>query len=151
MAGYFLDTSALGKHYHYEVGTPDVDLIFQQPGAALFISRLAVVELQSAFAKKVRMQQLAPADFSHLIALFQTDVARKILNVVRLKVAHFQEAERLIRQHSSTKSLRALDAIQLAVALDLSRQGQIGEFVCADRTLCEVAQLQGLPVINPAP
>lgn len=151
MAGYFLDTSALGKHYHYEIGTPDVDLIFQQPGAELFISRLGVVELQSAFAKKVRQQQLTPTDFGHLIALFQTDVARKVLQVVRLKVGHFQEAERLIRQHSLTKGFRALDSIQLAVALDLSRQGKIGDFVCADKILCEVAQLQGLSVINPAP
>ncbi|HEX8998687.1 MAG TPA: type II toxin-antitoxin system VapC family toxin, partial [Blastocatellia bacterium] len=58
MPGYFLDTSALSKHYHAEVGTATVDAIFtlagQTPGAQLYISRLAVVEYRSALAKKVR-------------------------------------------------------------------------------------------------
>lgn len=44
MAGYFLDTSALGKRYHVEVGTPKVEQIFQESGAELYISRLAVFE-----------------------------------------------------------------------------------------------------------
>jgi len=38
MSGYFLDTSALGKRYHLEVGTADVDAIFQTPGAQIFTS-----------------------------------------------------------------------------------------------------------------
>ncbi len=48
MAGYFLDTSALAKHYHTEAGTPEVDKIFQTQGVQLVISRLAVVEMKGS-------------------------------------------------------------------------------------------------------
>lgn len=58
MPGYFLDTSALGKHYHLEAGTPDVDAIFQTSGAQIYISRLAFVEFRSAFARKVRNHRI---------------------------------------------------------------------------------------------
>jgi hypothetical protein len=54
MARYFLDTSALLKHYHTEIGTPKVRAILPEPGAELLISRLALVEMLSAFATKVR-------------------------------------------------------------------------------------------------
>jgi hypothetical protein len=42
-----------------------------------------------------------------------------------------------------------LDAIQLAVALDLRRRGMLDELVTADRVLLTVAPLEGLPVSNP--
>ncbi len=54
MSDHFLDTSALVKHYHSEVGTPKVDLLWNTPGARLFVSRLGIVETVSTFAKKVR-------------------------------------------------------------------------------------------------
>jgi hypothetical protein len=53
MARYIFDTSALVKHYHAEPGTP-VDALFAKPGAELFVSRLAVVEVTSALSLKVR-------------------------------------------------------------------------------------------------
>jgi hypothetical protein len=40
MAYYFLDSSALGQHYHAEIGTDRVDALLQEPGAQHFISRL---------------------------------------------------------------------------------------------------------------
>ncbi|MGH9752037.1 MAG: type II toxin-antitoxin system VapC family toxin [Blastocatellia bacterium] len=151
MAGYFLDTSALGKHYHPEAGTPDVDGIFQTQGAQLLISRLAVVEIHSAFARKVRTHEITDADFRLLISLFRADVAQKVVKVARMKFGHFQEAARLIEKHAMTKSLRTLDSIQLAVALDLHRRGRLDHFVSADKDICAIAQIEGLAVINPAP
>ncbi|MBX3280446.1 MAG: type II toxin-antitoxin system VapC family toxin [Acidobacteria bacterium] len=96
MAGYFLDTSALGKRYHVEVGTPEVEHIFQESSAEIYISRLAVVDLHSAFALKVRKQTISEPDFHNLMSLFQTDVAKRIIQVIRVKSLHFQEAEELI-------------------------------------------------------
>ncbi len=149
MASYYFDTSALGKRYHQEVGSLKVEKIFQEQGAQIFISRLAGAEIHSAFATKVRTQVISEADFHLLIRLFQTDVARRILKVSRILTSHFQEAEKLLRKHSMTKSFRALDAIQLAAAMDLIRQGKVDHFVCADHRLCVVAQDEGISVINP--
>jgi len=59
------------------------------------------------------------------------------------------QAERLVEQYAFDWRLRALDAVQLAVALGLSRQGPIDHFVAADKTLCEVAAVEGFSVLNP--
>ena len=70
MAGYFFDSSALGKRYHPEVGTAQVEAFFRLPQPARFISRLSVVELQSVFAGKVRTRAITGADLELLRARF---------------------------------------------------------------------------------
>jgi len=45
--------------------------------------------------------------------------------------------------------LRALDALQLAVAVELRHRSLADFFVAADKVLCEVAGLEGFSVINP--
>jgi hypothetical protein len=44
--------------------------------------------------------------------------------------------------------LRTLDALQLAVAIDLRSRGPSVTFVCADVVLCALAKSEGLSVIN---
>jgi hypothetical protein len=46
-------------------------------------------------------------------------------------------------------ALRTLDAIQLAVALDLLQIDAISVMVAADQRLCQVAEIAGCPTINP--
>jgi predicted nucleic acid-binding protein len=149
MPNYFFDTSALGKNYHSEVGTPRVEQLLREPSIRHFISRLSVIEIQSVFASKVRTGVISESDFGTLRRRFLTDVAKRRLDVVRLSGFHYQEAERLIRTHAMSYSLRTLDAIQLSVALDLRARGLSNYFVCADRNLCKVAIAEALTVINP--
>ncbi len=149
MPDYFFDTSALGKNYHNEVGTPKVEQLLKEPGARHFISRLSVIEIQSVFAGKVRAGVISESDFRTLRRRFLTDIARRRVDVVRLTGFHYQEAERLIRKQAMSYSLRTLDAIQLSVALDLRARGLSNHFVCADRNLCKVAVSEALIVINP--
>jgi predicted nucleic acid-binding protein len=149
MPDYFFDTSALGKNYHNEVGTPKVEQLLKEPGARHFISRLTVIEIQSVFAGKVRAGIISESDFRILRSRFLTDVARRRLDVVRMSGFHYQEAERLIKKHAMSYSLRTLDALQLSVALDLRARGLSNHFVCADRNLDKVAVSEALTVINP--
>lgn len=146
---HFFDTSAIAKHYHVETGTAKVDALLDLPNASQVISRLSVIELHSVFAKKVRIGELDQAVFQKLTRRFRGDVAARRLRVVRLAVAHFQSAERLIRRIGLTKNLRTLDAIQLAVAPNLNEIGSPIEFVCADQALCAQAVNEGLTVVNP--
>jgi len=149
MANYFLDTSALAKHYHVEKGTPEVERILSEPGSTHYISRLAAVELQSVFALKVRTQEITAQDLQQVQKHIATDFAARRFPVVRMLQSHFQEAERLLRKHAPTRAFRTLDSLQLAVALSLSSQGMLDYFVCADDKLCKVAEDEGLSVINP--
>jgi hypothetical protein len=63
--------------------------------------------------------------------------------------AHFDAAGDLIDKHGMSRRLRALDAIQLAVALHLHQAAPVDYFICADQELCTVADIEGLSVINP--
>jgi predicted nucleic acid-binding protein len=123
MPDNFFDTSALGKHYHAEVGTVKVDQLLAAAVSRHFISRLTLVEIQSVFAKKVRTGALTLADFQLLCRRFLADVRRGKFQVVRVTSPHFLAAEQLLRRLGPSQNLRTLDAHQLAVALSLWRQG----------------------------
>jgi len=150
MSADFLDTSALAKHYHAEVGSAQVDRLWDDPGRGLFISRLSALEIVSVFAGKVRAGAIAVADFQALRRRFSADLTKtKRLVGTRLLVAHYQEAERLLREHGLTRRLRTLDALQLAVALDLHRKTAIDRMVSADKDLLAAAALEGLGTFDP--
>ena len=150
MAGDFLDTSALAKHYHPEVGSAEIDLLWSDPGRDLFVSRLSVLEIVSTFAGKVRAGVISLADFDILRRRFSSDLTKiKRPLATRILAAHYQEAERLLRQHGPSRRLRTLDALQLAVALDLSRKKAIDRIVAADKDLLAVAALEGLAIFDP--
>jgi predicted nucleic acid-binding protein len=77
MSGHFLDTSALVKRYHPEIGTPKVDLLWNAASTNLYISRLGVVEAVSVFAKKVRSGLISAADFNLLRRRLFADLRRR--------------------------------------------------------------------------
>jgi predicted nucleic acid-binding protein len=149
MAGSFLDTSALAKHYHVETGSSEVDRQWADSGRLLFISRIGVVEAVSVFAGKVRTGDLSASAFTALRKRFLNDVGSGRPKLVRLLVKHFKEADRLIGQHGLTRRIRTLDALQLALALDLQRRGMIDQLVSSDKQLLSVAVAEGIPVFDP--
>jgi predicted nucleic acid-binding protein len=149
MPGCFLDTSALVKHYHPELGSAELDQLWNDPRNVLVASRLSGVEIISAFAGKGRTGTITASDFDTLTRRFAADIVSKRLTTVRLLVLHLKEADRLLRQYALSLQLRTLDALQLAVALDLKKRGIVNEFVCSDKNLLGVAASEGLAVLNP--
>lgn len=149
MPNYFFDTSAVGKCYRAEAGSATLEALLASPGSIFAVSRLTIVELHSAYAKLVRTGHLTPPEFEKLTRRFRADVRTKRWRVVRVTVAHFESAIRLVRRVGLTKNLRTLDALQLAVALSLNEPSQHVEFVCADQALCDIARAEGLSVTNP--
>jgi hypothetical protein len=57
-------------------------------------------------------------------------------------------AERLVGRNAFSRRLRTLDALQLAVALDLAENGLVDSFVAADRAKIEATIQERLTVIN---
>jgi predicted nucleic acid-binding protein len=149
LAGCFFDSSALVKLYHPEVGTPIVDQILGATGNFVRVSRLTVAELTSAFAIKVRTQSITREDADVFLRQFRTDVASGKLEVFSIGESAFAMAELLVERYAFDSRLRALDALQLAVALELRKQELVDHFVAADAILCEVAKREAFSVINP--
>ena len=149
MSRYFLDTSALAKHYHKERGTNHVEALLAAPRNELFLSHLSIVELQSVAARRVRIHEITSDDFAALRSRFFADLTDRTFRVIRLTSSHFEQAEKLLVEFGLTQNLRTLDALQLAVALDLKNNADLDYFVCADDPLSQAASSMGLPVINP--
>ncbi len=149
MSRSYFDTSALVKNYHVENGTSQVQALLANPHSELFISRLAAVEMLSGFAGKVRTGHLSSSDHGVLRKRFLSDVGKKTVRPLRVLNAHYQLASDLIGKHAMSRQLRALDAIQLSVALHLHRSFPLDHFVCSDQRLIDIARLEGLAVIQP--
>jgi predicted nucleic acid-binding protein len=149
LAGYFFDSSALVKVYHPEVGTPTIDQIVNATDNVIRVSRLTVIELTSAFAIKVRTQSIKREDADLFLRQFRGDIVSGKLEVFSVAESEFSMADLLVERYAFDARLRALDALQLAVALELRNQKLVDHFVAADAILCEVAGLEGFSVINP--
>jgi predicted nucleic acid-binding protein len=149
MASYFLDSSALVKYYHTEAGSAEVNWLIHELNARHYISRLITVEVASAFAVKTRTGELDERDFAPLLRRFLRDVAQRQFQALRMTNAHYEAAVEVIEKHFQRR-LRTLDALHLAVALDLRRRGILDHFICADESLCSIAREEGLSTLNPA-
>jgi uncharacterized protein len=145
----FIDSSALIKYYHNEIGSPKVQDLLAEARSEHFISRFTLVELLSGLAKKVRMGLISAQDLGQIHRRFRADINMRLLRPIRMLNSHFESAGQLILKHGISRRLRALDAIQLAVALHLHQTTPVDHFVCADQDLCTIASLEGLAVINP--
>ena len=150
MSGYYLDTSALVKRYVDEVGSSWLRAL-TSPGqnALLFISRMTIVEVVSAFARRLRDGSLTREEFAAAKDAFRGDcldvyqVMPPTLTIVNLACA-------LLERHP----LRAYDATHLATALGaqqfLSSQSHLSlTFLSADDRLNQAAVAEGMAVDNP--
>ena len=129
MPRYFFDTSALVKHYHTELGSPNGDQILGDTGSEYAISRLTLVEVSSVFAKKVRMGEISDTDFDQLRLRFYADVRNRTLIPVRIMNAQFKTACDLIARHG--KARRNPHSRR-----NSARGGSVDCAACPHRSLC---------------
>ena len=151
MAGYFLDTSALAKLYHEEAGSQYVERLLTLPEQNVVISRLSLLEMESVLAIKVRTGELDAEGRELARRRLRADLAQGRLRLgPPIEERHYRKARGLLAGYGVERGLRTLDAIQLAVALELHGGGVVSVFVAADRRLIRVAEDCGVPTVDPA-
>ena len=150
MADYFFDTSALVKRHVIEVGSAWVrSLVRAKAAHDLYIARITAVEVTSAITRRQHSGHLSRPQAGAMLGHFRRHLTQRY-HVIELTPALFDEAMRAARAHR----LRAYDAVQLAVALDLDRRQQdagLGPvtLVSADQALNDAALTEGLAVDDP--
>jgi len=150
LPNYFLDTSAFAKCYHQESGSEYMDRILEQPRSRSVISHLSIVEMESVLAIKTRTGEIDEQALQIARRRFRVDIARQRLLVAPpVHERHFHGARTLLIQYGVPEGLRTLDALQLAIALDLRQLGHVDMLVAADQRLCRVASMAGCPAVNP--
>ena len=126
MPRYFLDTSAVAKLYHEESGSEYVSRFVREPGSQALISRLCIVEMESVLAIKVRTGEIDQHDADTARRCLRADLRQRRLMIgPPIQEHHYQTARMLLVRYGVSEGLRTLDALQLAIALDL---GQISWF-----------------------
>jgi predicted nucleic acid-binding protein len=150
MADLFLDTSALIKRHVRETGSAWIRSLVQAKTAhVLYITRITAVEVTSAITRRQRPGDLTRAQANAILGHFRRHLAQRY-RVLELTPTLFADAMLAARKHR----LRAYDAVQLAVALDVHRRQQdagmgMVTLISADRDLNLAAVAEGLPVDDP--
>jgi uncharacterized protein len=145
---YFFDTSALIKCYVVEIGSQWVVTTTAQ-NHQILISHITPIEMVSAFARRYREKALSERQMQAAMLVMERHIKRQYA-VIHLSQNIETTAKDLLVQYP----LRALDALQLATALDTQFQIQHAKltpliFVSADTRLLGAAQQIGLEILNP--
>lgn len=150
MSRYYLDASALVKRYVNEAGSDWLRAtIAPSRSQLLFTSRMTIVEVISAFARRVRDGSLTIEEFASARDLFRGDCLDEY-QIMPPTIAVVDSASILLERHP----LRAYDAIHMATALGaqqfLADQNYPAlTFLSADDRLNQAAAAEGLAVDNP--
>jgi predicted nucleic acid-binding protein len=136
----YLDTSALLKRYIPEANSEAFDDYFVAEAPAA-ISRLGLVEIRCALARKRRSGQISPDREKAAMDEVRTDIQDGVLVVYPSGDSHFTEAFHLIDQISDIP-LRSLDALHLAIARTLDAH----QLATADAGMRQAAQALGMDV-----
>ena len=152
MPTYYLDSSAVIKLYQSEEGSKGVEQILDEPDSLHLISRLTVVEIERAFSRRRRINEVSQEELEELRFGFHLDLRRRRFRVKEVLPFHYRSAIRLVRNYASSQHVplvRSLDALHLAVALDIRKRDGLDTFVCTDKDLCDVAKAEQLNVLMP--
>ena len=144
----FLDTNAVVKLYHQEAGADNLTnfLALHQGDLTVTISDLTKIELHSTFLKRVRMKQIDLKTVYQVFDSFDNDA--KMFNVIEVTHEIKKLAITLLNAVAHKRSLRTLDAIQLAAAIVSHKIVPVDYFVTADKKLLKITQ-DYFPAFNP--
>jgi predicted nucleic acid-binding protein len=147
---YYLGASVLVKRYVDEVGSDWLRTSVIHPSSPLlFTSRMAIVEVVSAFARRVREGSLTSEEFTAARDAFRGDCLNEY-QIMPPTVAIIDQACNLLER----LSLRAYDATHLATALSAAEFLARNDyptliFLASDDRLNNAATIEGLAVDNP--
>lgn len=111
----YLDTSALAKLYLPEAGSDEMeDALLGRRDVS--VSDLAVTELTSAVARRVREADLTATHARRIYQRVSTDVGAGEFRRAEITANSHREAERLLMAIGRRVPLRAADALHLAMA-----------------------------------
>ena len=151
MRSYYLDASALIKHYVAELGSAWLeDAILQPNDVLLLTSRVTMVEVWSALARRKREASISSQHHADALHAFREDCLT-LYRFVEFEPPVVDCAGQLLDRYP----LRAYDAVQVASCLIAGRT--LAEvrlplliFLSADDRLLTIARAAGLSTDNPS-
>lgn len=143
MPAYYVDTSALVKRYHLELGSERMDEPFRDPASVFLTANITLTEFTSALDRKVQEGILTREALNTVLAAVARDLLEEFW-LIELERVHILRGQELILRHH----LRTLDALHLAVLVTLRDLAPV--LVSADQRLLDAEVREQFTVINPA-
>jgi predicted nucleic acid-binding protein len=150
MTPHYLDTSALITRYVDEPGSAWLDsVVFRADDVLILTSRVTVVEVWSALARRRREASISARDHADALDAFREDSLLRY-RFIEFELQVIEAAGQLLQRHP----LRAYDSVQLASALVAGRalaDAALPQltFLSADDNLLAFAQAEGLLIDDP--
>lgn len=149
---YFFDSSAAVKNYLSETGSAWIrGLVNANPPNQIHVSRLASVEVISAFVRRAKGKLITTNAAQNFITQFKANLQIDF-EVVEISLPLVSMAVTMVEKHG----LRGYDAMQLASGLTLYLRLSAAmstpfsfTFISADNNLNNAAQSESLAVDNP--
>jgi predicted nucleic acid-binding protein len=144
----FLDASAIVKAYVVEAGSTEVRSALTELQGRLYLTPHVVIEVLSAFAKKLRTHHINRRRYRAARATFLSEVGS--LNVLEVEGVVFTAASDLIDQHRHVAA-GAMDVLHVTSALQLQAAlpGESVIVASSDRAFLSLARATGLPTFDP--
>jgi predicted nucleic acid-binding protein len=144
----FFDASAVVKAYVTEIGSDEVRATLVQLKGSLYLTPHVVLEVLSAFAKKMRTDQLNKGVYRAVRRAFLTELSA--LNVLPVEAEVFTAAGDLIDRHPRVGA-GAMDILHVASALQLQAAWPHESVVVAssDHAFLSPARATGLRTFDP--
>ncbi len=136
----YFDTSALLKRYICEIGSENVDNLFQS-ATAIYISIIGQIEAISCIRRLLLEKELLPEDYNNLKDTILQDF--QFFNTIEISGSILHSSIDIIDKYQ----LKSLDSIHLATALTL--RGQIDHFVSCDVKLLNAAKKEHIKTVHP--
>jgi predicted nucleic acid-binding protein len=138
----YLDTNSLIKLYVPEVESPAVKRLLEA-AEVIATSRIAYAEARAGLARKRRERGVTAADYRTILQDFDQDWESYF--IVDVSDALVKLAGLFAERHA----LRGFDAIHLASAIIISKQGDRPvRFSCFDARLSRAARREGLTTVS---
>jgi hypothetical protein len=141
MPMHFLDSCALQHRYLDSPYSRRVRGLVSRKASECFISEWSVLEMSSAFANRLRRNNLTIVEFDLLNNQFLKDIAEDRLKVINMTSRDYIKARNLIRYTGVVKkrNLKSGDAMvaTCCLALALERKEKVS-FYTSDWTLYDV-------------
>jgi len=146
MSSYYLDTSALVKIYHREIGT-DTMLRLYHGTDTLFISELAKIELLSTVYRKYREHGITHETLAAVVQKFEDDLDQRY-QLIKFSSLVIAEAWGFLCSTAERRGLRTLDSLQTAFFKTYCDSTTI--FVSADTVLESLVSEAGFLTLVPS-
>lgn len=151
MRVFYLDASALVKHYSREIGSDLVNRLFQHISVReMTCLTIGILEVVSILVRKRNDGRLSEGLFSQAMANFRAEVIDTgDFSITSVTDSMILSALSLIAKHN----LNATDAVILRSAVDISQGLSTEEdqlvLWTSDRRLAQAAQREGIAVFDP--